>query len=67
MRHGAQAYLRNHMKFLVAYAARNHRRREGFSLMRHRLVWRDPETLIKALITLTLPVTLVDFLKSRLR
>ena len=67
MRMGAEAYLRSHMKFLLTYAARHNRRREGFRLIRHRLIARHPETLIKALVTLLLPLSLVDFLKSRLK
>lgn len=67
MRMGAEAYLRSHMKFLLTYAARHNRRREGFQLIRHRLIARHPETLAKALITLLLPPTLVDFLKARLK
>lgn len=67
MRAGAEAYLRSHMKFLVTYAARHNRRREGFRLIRNRLISRHPDTLIKALITLLLPPSLVNYLKARLK
>lgn len=67
MRPGAEAYLRNHMKFLMTYAARHNRRREGFELLRNPLICRHPETLIKMLITLTLPHGFVTYLRSRLK
>lgn len=67
MRAGAESYLRSHMKYLVTYAARHNRRPEGFKLIRHRLISRHPDTLLKALITLLLPLSLVEFLKARLK
>ena len=67
MRAGAESYLRSHMKYLVTYAARHNRRSEGFRLIRHRLISRHPDTLVKALITLLLPLSLVEFLKARLK
>ena len=67
MRAGAESYLRSHMKYLVTYAARHNRRPEGFRLIRHRLISRHPDTLVKALITLLLPLSLVEFLKARLK
>ena len=67
MREGAKAYLRNHLKFVVTYAARNKRRREGFRLLRHKLIARHPETLIKTLVTLTLPDAFVTYLRAKLK
>lgn len=67
LRAGAKTYLRSHMKFLLTYAARNGRRREGFELLRHDVIARHPETLLKGLVTLTLPDSLVTALRTRLK
>lgn len=67
MRNGAEAYLRSHMKYLLTYAVRNNRRREGFELLRNPLISRHPNTLFKGLVTLALPDSLVTFLRSRLK
>ena len=67
MRRGAETYLRSHMKYLLTYAARNNRRKEGFELLRNPLISRHPDTLIKGLVTLVLPDSLVTFLRSRLK
>ena len=64
LRSGAEDYLRTHLKFLVYYSVAHGRRREGWRLLRHRLIAGRPAVLTLMTLALILPAPLVGYLRQ---
>lgn len=64
LKSGAESYLRNHLKFLVYYSIAHGRRREGWELLRHRLIRRDPKVLAMMALALLLPAPTIPLLRG---
>ena len=64
LRSGAEEYLRSHLKFLIYYAVGHQRRREGWELLRHRLIVGRPRILALMTLALILPAPVVGYLRK---
>jgi glycosyltransferase involved in cell wall biosynthesis len=64
LRGGAEEFLRTHLKFLVYYSVAHGRRREGWRLLRHRLIVGHLGVLTLMTLALILPAPLVEYLRQ---